>query len=324
MLSDGFASRNQSDDNITLASQAQNSPIHKLTDPVEMLSVGTALHNTIRGAGTVTQISRPEQQTEPLPSIKWAIAYADSNKKSEEWFTKEELLAEGEAGQIWVFNYDDSDDYQAFMTRNLIAETVARAEGLERGTSAFQRQMTMHVHTAKIESGCLRSKSLFCIPADSALRRLTHRILTNNAFEASVILAICFSSLLVAISNPATEDPTWMLTCDWVLTIFFVAEMLLKIVDMGLVLDKHAYLRDYWNLLDSAVVILSVWTLIFQEARSLRTLRAFRSLRPLRLISRAPGLRITVNCILGCLKPCCSVVVLCGLVSLIMAWLKII
>ena len=51
---------------------------------------------------------------------------------------------------------------------------------------------------------------------------------------------------MVVSSEPgAPEDPLWMRICDWALTMLFVLEMLLKIVDMGLVMDRRAYLRDY-------------------------------------------------------------------------------
>ena len=100
------------------------------------------------------------------------------------------------------------------------------------------------------------------------------------------MLLICASSLLVMISDPAGQDPMWMRVCDWALTIFFLLEMLLKIVDMGLITDQRSYFRDGWNILDAFVVVISVLALTFSQVRALRTLRVFRSLRPLRLISR--------------------------------------
>ena len=53
-------------------------------------------------------------------------------------------------------------------------------------------------------------------------------------------------ALLRCDSEPgALEDPLWMRICDWTLTVLFVLEMLLKIVDMGVVMSQRAYFRDY-------------------------------------------------------------------------------
>ena len=316
VLSDGFSSRRRTVETSSDA-EVERSVIHILTDPIKMLGVGSALHNVNRGAGTVLQITRQtgDDHLSSTPTM-WAIAYADTDK-AEEWFTEEELVEVGEANELWVFDSDYSDEYQAHLTRDLIARTVTRAQGLERGTKIFKTEMSKRVRAEMIDSGCSRGRSLLFLPADGSVRRLTHSLFTNPVFEHFVLLAICFSSLLVAFNHPQEGDQLWIQICDWALTLFFTLEMLIKIVDMGLVHDKQSYLRSYWNMLDAFIVFISILTLILQEVRSLRTLRVFRALRPLRLISRAPGLRLIVNCILRSLKPCLNVVGLCFLVRLI-------
>jgi len=39
--------------------------------------------------------------------------------------------------------------------------------------------------------------------------------------------------------------------------LFYTVEMLLKIFGLGFILNKGAYLRDYWNFMDIVIVITS-------------------------------------------------------------------
>jgi len=45
---------------------------------------------------------------------------------------------------------------------------------------------------------------------------------------------------------------------DWIFLILYTAEMTLKILGFGFILNKNAYLRDYWNVLDF-IIVFSAW-----------------------------------------------------------------
>ena len=83
----------------------------------------------------------------------------------------------------------------------------------------------------------------------------------------------------------------------------------MKILAMGFILNRGAYLRDFWCMLDFIIVTSAYFTLIHKEpsfgiahkddhdeepAGNLNALRAFRVLRPLRTITSIKGLRILV------------------------------
>ena len=45
---------------------------------------------------------------------------------------------------------------------------------------------------------------------------------------------------------------------EWInriMTIIFTLEAMLKIIAMGFAFGKNAYLRDYWNIIDFAIVL---------------------------------------------------------------------
>tara|TARA_Y100000780_G_C13490089_1_gene341930 strand:- start:185 stop:430 length:246 start_codon:yes stop_codon:yes gene_type:complete len=79
-------------------------------------------------------------------------------------------------------------------------------------------------------------------------------------------MLIIANSVVLAMANYAVVTPSGQLDVadpfnraisesELVFTLLFTVEMLLKIVAMGLVLGKGAYLRDAWNVLDCLVVV---------------------------------------------------------------------
>ncbi|KAL3218382.1 hypothetical protein MRX96_031572 [Rhipicephalus microplus] len=70
----------------------------------------------------------------------------------------------------------------------------------------------------------------------------------------------------------------------------FCVEALLKIVALGFILHRGAYLRNIWNIMDFVVVVTGFVTYFVPEDLDLdlRTLRAIRVLRPLKLVSGIP------------------------------------
>lgn len=68
----------------------------------------------------------------------------------------------------------------------------------------------------------------------------------------------------------------------------YTAEMIIKGIAKGFILNKYTYLRNPWNWLDF-VVITSGYATIGMEVGNLAGLRTFRVLRALKTISILPG-----------------------------------
>ena len=74
-------------------------------------------------------------------------------------------------------------------------------------------------------------------------------------------------------------------------------------IALGLVYGDNAYFKSGWNALDGSLVITSmvdlIMTVIMGAASKifgiLRVFRLVRALRPLRVINRAPGLKLVVQ-----------------------------
>ena len=55
--------------------------------------------------------------------------------------------------------------------------------------------------------------------------------------------------------HPDSPLAVYLRSIEPVLTVFFVVEMLVKIVALGLILHDNAYLRSAWNILDCVIVV---------------------------------------------------------------------
>jgi hypothetical protein len=81
---------------------------------------------------------------------------------------------------------------------------------------------------------------------------------TLRYFDLLIMIVICLSSISLAAEDPVHENSgrnRILNYLDYAFTGVFTIELLLKIVDLGVVLHEGAYCRDIWNILDALVVI---------------------------------------------------------------------
>ncbi|PNJ13359.1 CACNA1A isoform 34, partial [Pongo abelii] len=95
---------------------------------------------------------------------------------------------------------------------------------------------------------------------------------------------------------------------DYVFTGVFTFEMVIKMIDLGLVLHQGAYFRDLWNILDFIVVSGALVAFAFtgnskgKDINTIKSLRVLRVLRPLKTIKRLPKLKAVFDCVVNSLK----------------------
>lgn len=168
-----------------------------------------------------------------------------------------------------------------------------------------------------------KGRSLLMFSEKTWLRRATYRLIANPLFDKIILALIVLSSISLAIDNPL-HDPESALSrflkrMDNTFAIVFTAEMVFKIIALGLVAHKGSYLRNSWNILDCGIVITSLIMIIAESSgggkglKSLRSLRGLRTFRPLRMISRRPGLKLVVNALIESIPAVANVLVVCML-----------
>jgi hypothetical protein len=151
----------------------------------------------------------------------------------------------------------------------------------------------------------LAGRSLFVLDQHSEVRKYLKRVLSTPRFKNLIMISIFISSIALAVEEP---DVRRGICCpnlkeiiealDVVFTVVFTVEMLMKVICLGLFCEsEYGYLRSSWNILDMAIVISSIVSLILKDSNVgwVRTFRILRALRPLRVVQRIPELRIVVN-----------------------------
>ena len=94
---------------------------------------------------------------------------------------------------------------------------------------------------------------------------------------------------------------------------------LFQAIATGLLYGETAYFKSGWNIMDGTLVIISLVDtvmVVMLGSKSkifgiLRVFRLVRALRPLRVINRAPGLKLVVQTLLSSLKPIGNIVLIC-------------
>ena len=133
-------------------------------------------------------------------------------------------------------------------------------------------------------------------------------LINHKAFENATITVILLNSMTLVFENPADEPPPFMVIIENVFLGLYTFEMTMKIIGMGLIMNRGAYLRDFWGLLDFTIVMSAYFTMVAELTKEddpskdtevaggldLKALRAFRVLRPLRTITSIKGLRMLV------------------------------
>ena len=117
--------------------------------------------------------------------------------------------------------------------------------------------------------------SLWLFSPDNGFRQSLFSIVYNQTFENFILLCIVASSLLLAAEDPVNEDAEIngrLLIADYFFTAIFTLEMIGKIISLGLIFHRGAYLRDGWNVLDALVVTASIMTIALSVSISHRGL----------------------------------------------------
>ncbi|XP_014366903.2 voltage-dependent T-type calcium channel subunit alpha-1G isoform X2 [Papilio machaon] len=175
-------------------------------------------------------------------------------------------------------------------------------------------------------TGCLKEKedySLYIFPPDNNIRRFCTWMVTRSWFDNIVLLFIALNCITLAMERPNippdSKERAFLSSANYVFTGVFAVEMLIKVVASGMFYGPEAYFTSGWNIMDGSLVIISIIDLLMSLVSEssprifgiLRVFRLLRSLRPLRVINRAPGLKLVVQTLLSSLRPIGNIVLIC-------------
>ncbi|KAF5301170.1 hypothetical protein FQA39_LY10848 [Lamprigera yunnana] len=175
--------------------------------------------------------------------------------------------------------------------------------------------------------------SMFVLSPTNIIRRGAHWIVNLRYFDFFIMIVICLSSIALAAEDPIVENSvrnTYLDKLDYAFTGVFAIEMLLKIIDLGVILHPGAYLREFWNIMDAIVVICALVSMGFDlmetegsktshNLSTIKSLRVLRVLRPLKTIKRVPKLKAVFDCLVNSLKNVINILIVYILFQFIFA-----
>ncbi|KAF5297478.1 hypothetical protein FQR65_LT10014 [Abscondita terminalis] len=175
--------------------------------------------------------------------------------------------------------------------------------------------------------------SMFVLSPTNIIRRGAHWVVNLRYFDFFIMIVICLSSIALACEDPIVENSprnTYLDKLDYAFTGVFAVEMLLKIIDLGVILHPGSYLREFWNIMDAIVVICALVSMGFDlmetegsktshNLSTIKSLRVLRVLRPLKTIKRVPKLKAVFDCLVNSLKNVINILIVYILFQFIFA-----
>ncbi|XP_014676246.1 PREDICTED: voltage-dependent T-type calcium channel subunit alpha-1I-like, partial [Priapulus caudatus] len=174
-------------------------------------------------------------------------------------------------------------------------------------------------------TGCLKERteySLFLLPEDHPVRKVALYFVHERWFDYTILVFIALNCITLAMERlqipPVFQERSVLTKSNYVFTVIFTLEMSFKVLLASLPLGKHAISRAL-NVMDGFLVVISLVDILVSLVGDssprifgiLRVFRLLRTLRPLRVISRAPGLKLVVQTLLSSLRPIGNIVLIC-------------
>jgi len=126
-------------------------------------------------------------------------------------------------------------------------------------------------------------------------RKLFISVVFNPWFERFILLVIFLNCVVITIDH-AVEVTEFSYISEEISQVIFTAEVVLRLVAMGVVRRPYSYFRDAWNVLDFIIVVLG-WLMV--STSSVSIIRILRVLKPLRTINYLQELKVIVSSIIN-------------------------
>jgi cold shock CspA family protein len=166
-------------------------------------------------------------------------------------------------------------------------------------------------------------KALNLFSREHPLRRACLYILNAWWFSGLILIAILVNTFFIAnegTKNKALQDAEAI--AEYLFTVIFTLELAIKVIALGFVQDRGAYLRDGWNVLDFILVI-AAYVQRLPGVANITFLRVLRVLRTLRSVNKVKGMKIIINSLLVSLKSLWQTLLLLGFAFVVFSLLGV-
>ncbi|XP_034394969.1 voltage-dependent T-type calcium channel subunit alpha-1I-like [Cyclopterus lumpus] len=164
--------------------------------------------------------------------------------------------------------------------------------------------------------------SFYMLSPQNRFRIFCQRVIVTKIFNYTVLAFIVLNCITIAMERPGIKpgstEKLFLKVSSYIFSAVFLVEMLFKVLALGLLVGPESYCRSAWNVMDGLLVILSfaniLVSLVSKEHKMLgvvKVLRLLRTFRPLRVIKRAPKLKLAVEALIAAVKPIGNITLIC-------------
>ncbi|XP_070433323.1 sodium channel protein type 10 subunit alpha isoform X1 [Equus przewalskii] len=146
------------------------------------------------------------------------------------------------------------------------------------------------------------TRALWLFSPFNLIRRTAIKVSVHSWFSLFIMVTIVINCVFMT----QTEFPERL---EYIFTVIYTFEALIKILARGFCLNEFAYMRDLWNWLDFSVITLAYLGEVM-DLRGISGLRTFRVLRALKTVSVIPGLKVIVGALIHSVKKLTDVTIL--------------
>lgn len=193
------------------------------------------------------------------------------------------------ASKVFPNNKTNIIQYKKVQNKNDIFSTYDNKSRTQKSVSSYTKGTTT-TSLFSDEEVKFGKNSLWIFSQNNKFRILTQSIVSHKAFSLSISIIIILNSIFLAFETVESLKRV-SLYSNYLFTILFTLEFIIKVVAFGFVMDNHTYLRDPWNWLDFVVVVTGLISLLPGISANLQALRIFRLIRPLKTITMLPNMR---------------------------------
>ena len=163
-------------------------------------------------------------------------------------------------------------------------------------------------------------KALFCLTHTNPVRKIAANVSEHKAFDTFIIVLIFANMITMASRDYLHKDMESVRNnildqMDYVFSLVFLIESILKTLTSGFVLGEKTYLRDPWNVMDFLIVVSAIADFFLvvilglsgEALGALKVIRVLRVLKPLKAVKTMRSLRLQVAALIKSLKQLANV-----------------
>ena len=152
------------------------------------------------------------------------------------------------------------------------------------------------------------NKSCMLFSKENSFRIFCYKVFDSKWFNLAIFIIIYLNCIVLVWetytnSSSNSKDLTIINILELLFTIFYLSEFLIKSIAIGLFKGENSYFKNYWNILDFSIMIISVVDSFTLSASisSIKAFRVIRALRPLRFISKNKSMKQLVSALISSL-----------------------